>query len=129
MGKGLLIIVVGGIMAGTTVSFQSKQTALETTKEQTAYEEEVLAREIARSAYSVAYRLAQQAGNDVDQAIANVNGTKAGGHPDLDGEMLGNYQGGDFAVQAYSLDGQTVKIRSKGNFGNAEHVINERYVV
>ena len=76
MGKGLLIIVLGGMMAATTLSFQSKQTALETTKSQTAYEEELLAREIARSAYSVAYRLAQSAGNDLDQAIANVNGNK-----------------------------------------------------
>ncbi len=129
MGKGLLIIVIGGMMAATTLSFQTKQTALETTKAQTAYEEELLAREIARSAYSVAYRKAQNAGNDLDQAIANVNGTNAGGAPNLDGEMLGNYQGGDFAVQAYSLDGQNVKIRSIGRFGNAEHIINENYNV
>lgn len=116
-------------MAATTLSFQSKQTALETTRVQTAYEEEVLAREIARSAYSVAYRLAQNAGNDLDQAIANVNGTRSGGKPDLDGEMVGNYQGGDFGVQAYLVDGQTVKIRSIGRFGNAEHTINDNYSV
>ncbi|GMQ83089.1 MAG: hypothetical protein BMS9Abin05_2567 [Rhodothermia bacterium] len=129
MGKGLLIIVIGGMMAATTLSFQAKQTALETTKVQTEYQEEILAREIARSAYSVAFRLAQTAGNDVDQALANVNGTTTAGNPDRDGEMLGNYQGGDFAVQAYSVDGQNVKIRSIGNFGEATHTINENYTV
>jgi len=129
MGKGLLIIAIGGMMASTTLSFQMKQTALETTKVQTAYEEELLAREIARSAYSVAYRQAQSAGNDLDLAIANVNGTLSGGRPNLDGEMIGDYQGGDYAVQAYSQDGQNVKIRSIGHFGNAEHIINENYNV
>ena len=56
-------------------------------------------------------------------------GTNSGGNPDFDGEMLGDYQGGHFAVQAYSLDGQNVKIRASGWFGDAEHIINENYNV
>jgi len=129
MGKGLLIVVVGAILGASVLSMQQRETALETTKRQTSYEEEVLAREIARSAYGVAYRLAQSAGNDLDLAISNVNGTLQDGSPDVDGEMVGDYQGGDFVVQAYTIDGQNVKIRATGHFGEAEHVINENYKI
>lgn len=129
MGKGLLLIVIGGIMAGSSLMFQTQKTALETTKVQTEYQETVLAREIARSAYSVAFRKAQAAGNNLDLAISNVNGTLQSGEANFEGVMAGSYQGGAYAVQAYTLDGQNVVIRSTGYFGNGEFTINENYNV
>ena len=129
MGQGLLLIVIGSILGASTLMFQSKQVALETTRIQTAYQEEVLAREIARSAYGVAFRKAQGAGNDLDKAIGFVNGTLQSGKANFDGEMTGSYQGGTYIVQAYTLDGQSVRIRSTGLFGNGEFTINENYNV
>ena len=129
MGKGLLIIVFGSILAGSLLMFQQKGTELVTTERQTGYQEEVLAREIARSAYNIALKLAQAAGDDLDQAIENINGTLANGAPDYQGEMTGKYQGGHFAAQGFTADGQNVKIRATGWFGDAEHTINENYHV
>ena len=63
MGNGLLILVFGAVLGATVLSFQQKQTALETTERQAEYEEEVLAREIARSAYNIAKKLVQAAGD------------------------------------------------------------------
>jgi hypothetical protein len=129
MGKGLLLLVTGAIMAGTMMMSQSRQTAMETTIKQAKYQEEVLAREIARSAYGIAYQYAQAAGNDVDLAIANVNGRTESGIANADGILTGDYNGGDFDVQAYSVDGQSVRIRSTGRFGRAEFTINDNYNV
>ncbi|GMQ83014.1 MAG: hypothetical protein BMS9Abin05_2486 [Rhodothermia bacterium] len=129
MGKGLMIMVFGAILAGSILAFQQKQTALETTERQTGYEEEVLAREIARSAYNIASRLAQSAGDDLATAIANINGRTSTGAPDYNGEMTGLYQGGSYSAQGFSVDGQNVKIRATGWFGDAEHTINENYHV
>ncbi len=127
MGKGLMIIVFGAVLAGSILAYQQKQTALETTERQTDYEEEVLAREIARSAYNIARKLAQAAGDDMDLAIANINGRLQNGAPNYQGELTGIYQGGNYAAQAFSVDGQNVKIRATGWFGDAEHIINENY--
>ena len=129
MGNGLLIIVFGAVLAATVLSFQQKQTALATTERQTEYEEEVLAREIARSAYSIAKKLVQSAGDDLSLAISNVNGVLSNGAPDHKGELTGIYQGGNYAAQAFTVDGQNVKIRATGWFGDAEHIINENYYV
>jgi len=129
MGKGLLLIVAGMIIGGSILTFQSKQTAIRTTEVQTKYEEELLAREIARSAYGVAFRKAQSAGNNLDLAIGYVNGTLKSGKANLNGKMTGSYQGGTYIVQAYSLDGQKVKIRATGLFGRGEFIINDNYNV
>lgn len=129
MGKGLLIIVFGSVLAASILTFQQKQTALETTKRQTEYEEEVLAREIARSAYNIARKLAQAAGDDVGLAIANINGRLQNGAPNYNGELTGIYQGGTYMAQAFTVDGQNVKIKVIGWFGDGEHIINENHYV
>lgn len=129
MGKGLLIIVFGAVLGASTLMFQQKQTALETTERQTGYEEEVLAREIARSAYNIAKKLLQAAGDDLSEAIANVNGRLINGTPDYNGELTGIYQGGNYSAQAFTIDGQNVKVRATGWFGDAEHIINENHYV
>ena len=129
MGKGLLIIVFGSILAGSILAFQQQQTALESTKRQTGYEEELLAREIARSAYNIANKLAQSAGDDLAKAIANINGVTSSGAPNYDGALTGVYQGGHYSAQGFSVDGQNIKIRATGWFGDAEHTINENYHV
>jgi len=129
MGKGLMILTFGAVLAGSILAFQQKQTALETTKRQTGYEEEVLAREIARSAYNIAKKLAQAAGDDVATAIANINGRLKNGAPDYQGELTGIYQGGNYSAQAFTVDGQNVRIRATGWFGDGEHTINENHYV
>ncbi|GMQ83016.1 MAG: hypothetical protein BMS9Abin05_2488 [Rhodothermia bacterium] len=129
MGKGLLIIVFGAILGASVLSFQQKQTALKTTERQTGYEEEVLAREIARSAYNIARKLAQAAGSDLATAVANINGRMKNGSPDYSGELTGIYQGGTYSAQAFTVDGQNVEIRATGWFGDAEHIINENFYV
>jgi hypothetical protein len=129
MGKGVLILVFGILLAGATVLYQSRNTALETTRQQTGYEEGVLAREIARSAYNIALEKAQQAGNDLEQAIANVNGTTEDGSPDYNGKMTGAYQGGTYEAQAFLIDGQNLGITATGFFGEASFTVNSKYAI
>ncbi|MCH8246011.1 MAG: hypothetical protein IH951_06350 [Bacteroidetes bacterium] len=129
MGQGLLIIVFGVVLGASILMFQQKQTALETTERQTGYEEEILAREIARSAYDIAKNLVSAAGNDLSEAIANVNGRLTNGAPDYNGELTGVYQGGNYSAQAFMIDGQNIQIRATGWFGDAEHIINENFYV
>jgi len=129
MGKGLLLIALGGLLAGSSLMFQAKRTAIETTKTQAGYQEEVLAREIARSAYGVAYRQAQSAGSDLDKVIAKINGTLSNGKANRTGDMLGPYQGGNYNVHASAVDGQNVSIRATGFFGDSDYTINENYEV
>ncbi len=127
MGKGLLIVTLGAFMAISVLMLQTEETEVRTAEKQGGYQSEVMAREIARSAYNVAWGRARKAGNDLEQAMININGARPDGSPDPKGTMVGDYQGGSFNVQAKLINGKYLTITAEGIFADASHIIGDNY--
>ncbi|MEM6784304.1 MAG: hypothetical protein AAF624_11295 [Bacteroidota bacterium] len=127
MGKALLLIVTATALFGGASLFQTQESASETRRAQASYQEEVLAREIARSAYNVTVALARDAGADLDEALARINGRTSAGQPDAFGRMTGGHQGGTYEARATLKDGHALDLHVTGVYGEAQHTINEEH--
>ncbi len=113
MGKALLIIVLGAGFLLARAGFSNQITERESRKDQVEYEEEVLAREISRSAFNVAMGIAREYPNSLDAGANAVD--QADGS--ADGLYSGSARGGLFAVRAEALTGHALKVTSTGYFG------------
>ncbi|MEM8598783.1 MAG: hypothetical protein AAGF99_02585 [Bacteroidota bacterium] len=127
MGKALLLIVTATALFGGASLYQTQESATETRRAQASYQEEVLAREIARSAYNVTVALARDAGADLDEALARVNGRTSAGLPDPFGRTTGSHQGGTYEARATLKDGHALDLHVTGVYGHASHTINEEH--
>lgn len=106
MGKGLMIMMAGALVTSTLMLSNNRDVAQETTSEIVTYEEELLAREISRSAMNMALAKVQQ---DFSAAETNVNYTAAA------------YQGGEFDATVTRLSSTAVTINVTGRYGGADH--------
>lgn len=127
MGKAIIVIILGTIVAGSIMYMQSSATRLETTTRQAVYQDEMLAREIARSAHGIARMKIQQANLNYDLAIANINGWNADGTVNFGGKLKGAFQGGQFEVFASPLDGQNIKLHTTGIYNDVKETITSYY--
>ncbi|MEL6769963.1 MAG: hypothetical protein AAFP18_02730 [Bacteroidota bacterium] len=127
MGKALLLIVTATALFGGASLFQTQESASETRRAQASYQEEVLAREIARSAYNVTVALARDAGADLNEAQARINGRTSDGRPDPFGRKTGSHQGGTYEARATVKDGHALDLHVTGYYGTASHTINEEH--
>lgn len=122
MGKALLIILLG---AGLVMARQAYHNGIinnKTSAVQVEYEEQVLAREIARSAFNVAMGRVRSHGEGVDLGVEAVMGENGKG-------MSGKDRGGTFSARAYALSGHSVQVVSTGRFGDAEVTMHDSYRV
>jgi len=121
MGKALLIMVMGAGLYIAIGQVGTQETLIETAADQAAYEEEVLAREIARSGFNMAMAIARSHGSNLQNAIEEIHG---------EGEaMTGEHQGGTYSVRAWLGDGFSIIIESTGTFADAEHNMDDSYRV
>jgi hypothetical protein len=131
MGKALLIMVLGTGLFVSMGYMSTQEGLVRTASQQAGYEEEVLAREIARSGFNVAMGIIRPYGANLLDAVNAVNGTA--------GVMSGSHQGGEYRVRARLLEGFTVEVIATGYFGGhwdgetyedgARHVMADRYQV
>lgn len=129
MGKGILLVLVGSLLAGSVMFMQSSETRISTTTRQALYQREILAREIARSAHGIAKLKLQQAKSNYDLALGNINGWNHDGTVNMGGKMVGAFQGGNFEVSAMPIDGQNIKLKTVGIFDNVRETITSYYRV
>ena len=129
MGKALLIIVLGAGVLLAQQSFTNQTTEKESRKDQAVYEEEVLAREIARSGFNVSMGIAREYPNSLDagaNAVDMADGV-------ADGKYTGTARGGVYAVRAQALTGHTLKVTATGYYGgtweNGAYVGGESYTM
>ena len=93
MGKALLILVMGGSAVLARQLYNTTETETRTNAEQTSYQEEVIAREIAASAFNVAMGEIRSFGEDVKTGAHTFNGSA--------GKQSGTYADGRFAGGSY----------------------------
>ncbi|MEM9999131.1 MAG: hypothetical protein AAF809_15615 [Bacteroidota bacterium] len=109
MGRGLLLAVVATSLLVTFSTSRSTQNIVALAGDQSEYGADVLAREIARSGYEVAYRAAERGqgpGGTLADAIDAVN-TIAADRP---------FQGGTWSAEAHAIDSLSALIRVTGTY-------------
>jgi hypothetical protein len=110
MGKALLIIVLGAGLVMARHLYTSLETQQATTRDQVSFQEETVAREIARSAFNNAMGVIRSHGENVDAGV-----TAAGGVAGQRGEVLG----GEYRVRAEAISGHSVRVTATGYFGGS----------
>ena len=113
MGKALLIIVMGAGIVLARHALSGVETGMMSREDQLEYEEEVLAREIARSGFNVAMGIAREHPNSLDAAVAAIHNSDG----TVDTRMRGDARGGEYVVRAETLTGHVLRITSTGYFG------------
>lgn len=111
MGKAALILVMA---AGVTVTFGAislVETRFFTSQHQAAFEEHVIAREIASSGFNAAMGILRSHGDDLQAGVLAVNGAT--------GFLEGASQGGFYRAHARFISGHGVEVISTGFFGGS----------
>ncbi len=120
MGKFSLLVVLGAVLGGAIMMQQTSGTSVLSTRNHADRQEEMLAREIARSAYNDLLWEAREferahPSKTVAEIIEGVNGVYG-----KDGKT-GAYQGGTYAVKLVPASASSYGVESKGHYGSAEH--------
>ena len=123
MGKALLLIVLGSGLVFSTQLLSSTQTEAETAEDQNEYREEVIAREIAQSAFNVGMGVVRSHGDRLQAGARDLNGASGDGRSGTYTE--GRFAGGEYTVRAHITSGHSVRVTATGRFGGAEHTVSD----
>jgi len=126
MGKGLLMLVTATLIGGTIAWSQINRTNLETTDRQSERQEEILAREIARSGLSMTVGLMREderthpdSTTTMQLRVDRVNGP--------DGMVTAEYKGGRYEATAERVSLNAFAVESHGYYGDAHAVVRLGY--
>lgn len=125
MGKGAMLLVMATMIGGSIMLFQADQTGATTDKRQAERQEEVLAREIARSGYNAIISRARKVEQEnpaasVGQIVNLVNGAN--------GQVTGAYQGGNYAASLTQVSALGYSVTTTGYYGEASHRMRSHWV-
>ncbi len=127
MGKALLLIVLGSGLVLTKQLYNTTLSEERTSKDQRAYQEEVIAREIAASAFNVGMGEIRSFGEDVQAGTRELNGASNAGR--AGSYTTGRFQGGTYTVKAELTSAHSVRVIATGAFGDAEYTMHDEYRV
>ncbi len=118
MGKLALLFVATSMVGGVVLLSQSDQTSVESVERLGDRQEEIIAREIARSGYNFmrahAKSVERSTTLDIDSFVKQVNGgTSKSWH-------RGALQGGEYETQITPMGTSSYTVTSVGRFGDAE---------
>ena len=123
MGKAALLIVAALSAVGTSLVLSLNDTDVRARVSQSEYSADVIAREIARSAYNGAVGNANRHGTDIDAALAAVGTRRTSGCQQKAAECYrttGEMQGGRFVVEARKSGGNGIEIYAAGFYAYSE---------
>ncbi len=106
MGKGLLFLLAGVLLTSGFLLYDTHRVGQETAEEQVNYEEAIVAREIAQSAF--------------DMGVSTVQRDFENGRLTLQQQ---DYQGGDYDLTTTTIDSENVSVRAEARFGEASVVM------
>ena len=127
MGKVSLLLVAAFGVAGATIFFTSNEADVHASAAQGTYEADVIAREIARSAYNAGVADVNRHGLDVDQALLTFgdlvvsaevpDDEKCANDKPVCARRTGDMLDGTYVVEASVAGGNGVEIHAAGTFG------------
>ena len=115
MGKFLLLAVLGSSLVLAQQIYSSQQTENKTATDQRAYQEEVIAREIATSAFNYGMAELRAHGEDTQAGAAQLNGSDGQGISQR--HTTGRFAGGRHTVRAKMTSGHSVQVVATGEYG------------
>src|SRR5690554_3003926 len=118
MGKATLLLAFFALFAGGSLMYQAQRNSVEADGRQSARDEEVLAREIARSGHNMVMSKARQLHAQdptlqLTDIVDMVNGPN--------GKITQAYQGGSYDAWLVSTSPSTVASIAVGTYGKAQH--------
>ncbi|MEL7363481.1 MAG: hypothetical protein AAFN13_15505 [Bacteroidota bacterium] len=118
MGKAALLLVLASSIGGATLMLSSQETNVHAAAEQGKYQADVIAREIARTAFNTASADVHRFGTDIDQAIANfgAQATDCANGKAVCARRTGSMLGGTYIAEASYDGGNGVDIYASGTF-------------
>ena len=127
MGKALLVIVLGSSVVLASQLFSSVDGEKKTARDERGYQEEVIAREIAQSAFNVGMGEIRSHGNSVLIGARALNG------PDNAGRAgtydTGRFAGGSYTIRAEPTSGHSAQIVATGTYGGATVTMHDEHSV
>ena len=129
MGKAAILLMISALIAGAFILFNAEQTNFATLGDQAERQEQIVAREIARSGYNSLKSRAREVERNLvalnpnttlAQVINEVNGE--------DGVVVGPYEGGEYHAWMEPTSLQSYRIHSEGYYGSASHTLDGSYV-
>ncbi|WP_198948739.1 hypothetical protein [Rubrivirga sp. SAORIC476] len=127
MGKALLVLVLGSGLILTKQLVSTQESEARTSKDQRAYQEEVIAREIAASAFNVGMGELRAFGEEVHAGTIALNGPNNRGRSGT--YSTGRFTGGSYTVKAQLTSGHSVRVVATGTFGEASYTMHDEYRV
>ena len=139
MGKALLIIVLGAGLALTQQLYTAFVNESATGEDQVEYQQSLIAREIANSAFNLGMGVVRSYGDNVQRGSRELNGSLNEGRSGT--FASGRFAGGRYEVRSEMLTGHSVRVVATGYFGKqvdpqtgeetwaAEHVMHDEYRV
>lgn len=135
MGKAALLFVLASSLAGATLMLSSQETDVHAAAQQGQYQADVIAREIARTAFNTASADVHRYGTDIDRAIAQFGApaTDCANGKATCSRRTGEMLGGTYVAEASYDGGNGVDIYAIGTFSymqgqkevSKSHKINE----
>lgn len=127
MGKALLFLVLGASIILTRQLASTQEGEHKTADDQRAYQEQLIAREIAASAFNVGMGEIRAFGEDLQDGVRALNGADNAGRAGT--HATGRFSGGRYTVRAELTSGHSVRVIAQGLFGDAEHTMHDEYRV
>lgn len=115
MGKALILIVLGAGIILAKQLYNSAEGGNRTATDQRNYQEQLLAREIATSAFNVGMGEIRSHGNEIRAAVTAFNGPLNAGRTGT--FKSGKYAGGTYTVRAEQTSGHSVRLIATGFYG------------
>ncbi len=125
MGKAAMLLIISALIAGSLILYQSEQTNFSTLADQAERQEQIVAREIARTGYNVIVTRAQEVQKDLldfnantplPEIIRTVNGGDDTGYSE-------DVEGGHFTAHLVRTGLETYRVESTGFFNDANHTV------
>ena len=117
MGKALLIIVLGAGLALAQQLYTAFLNEGATGKDQTEYQEETIAREIAASAFNLGMGVVRAHREDVQSGAIDLNGPGNAGRSGT--YATGRFAGGRYEVRAELTSPHSIRVIATGYFGRS----------
>ncbi len=121
MGKAAILLVVAGLIGGTLLMYQATQATLDIDASEADRQEELLAREIARSGYNAMESKARR-------IIFDNPDIRPDDLVETAGTLEGDYEGGRYTAHLRHIGGSGYIVEATGSYGKASYTMNGQSV-
>ncbi len=131
MGKAAILLMISALIAGAFILYNAEQTNFATLSDQADRQEQIVAREIARTGFNTIVARAQEVERELHEfnpntPLTEIIRTVNGGD---DSQYVEETEGGHFSAFLERSGVETYRVHSTGYYGSADHSISGDYLM